>query len=586
MRKLHIYTIIALLLLPITLAVDSCGTYNTSTTLSNDLNTSATCITLNTNDTIFDCNNHIINYSQSAAGIGITITARKNIVIQNCILLTRYMPPYGVQAITSTATLTNLTIINNTIYHTPGSNTNPYVVYLSGPTDATISNNLIQLKHNSTITGVFFVNNVNSIINNNTINTTNTGNARDSYTISGAINNYLYVENNTMTGNTTISTARLYFISNTGTNIQVKNNFVTLNGQTTANAITSANLNNAQIINNTFYTTRETIVITGNNNTIENNTLTLNGGSASGTLQTTLHNSTINNNQISCYGPTAPNWCFRLTGGTNNIFTNNYMYNNATIVSGNTISYYINSATNYYFQNNKIKNTNSRSTLAAQAFGIQLINSTNITFINQSQYHDSTTNTRYLVTSNTSTATFTNYTLYDNNIEIAFSTPQIGSINNNITYTDFTFTTNSTLVNTTLQPLLNITTIITLPLTGTENAPSVDINLNNTYQVCSYCTNWQIQNSKITFTVPYWLRYATTTNGTTTTCTYSGTGNWALSCTDNCILNTNTSINGNITMTGTGTINLNAFWKFLTPHNRIYINTGCKLYINTGGGFR
>ncbi|MBM3234392.1 DUF2341 domain-containing protein [Candidatus Pacearchaeota archaeon] len=80
-----------------------------------------------------------------------------------------------------------------------------------------------------------------------------------------------------------------------------------------------------------------------------------------------------------------------------------------------------------------------------------------------------------------------------------------------------------------------------------------------------------------------------TVNASADTCTYSGSGNWALNCADNCVFSTTQTIGSgnNITITGTGTLtfNNNGRWAFTGTNQYITIASGCTLNINTGGGW-
>ena len=59
----------------------------------------------------------------------------------------------------------------------------------------------------------------------------------------------------------------------------------------------------------------------------------------------------------------------------------------------------------------------------------------------------------------------------------------------------------------------------------------------------------------------------------TDTCTYSGSGNWNINFTDNCIINSNTSIKGNLTVFGNyGNLTINATLNFTKSGSYIYIN--------------
>lgn len=71
-------------------------------------------------------------------------------------------------------------------------------------------------------------------------------------------------------------------------------------------------------------------------------------------------------------------------------------------------------------------------------------------------------------------------------------------------------------------------------------------------------------------------------------CTY-GIKNWALNCSDNCIFAATQTIAGgnNITTTETGTLTFNpgGKWSFTGANQFIFINSGCTLNINSGGGW-
>lgn len=76
---------------------------------------------------------------------------------------------------------------------------------------------------------------------------------------------------------------------------------------------------------------------------------------------------------------------------------------------------------------------------------------------------------------------------------------------------------------------------------------------------------------------------------TDSTCPYSGSGNWALNCADNCVFATTTTIanQDNVTITGTGALTFNngGKWSFTGSNQYVFINSGCTLNINTGGGW-
>ena len=66
------------------------------------------------------------------------------------------------------------------------------------------------------------------------------------------------------------------------------------------------------------------------------------------------------------------------------------------------------------------------------------------------------------------------------------------------------------------------------------------------------------------------------------TCTYSGSGNWNVNCSDNCVQNTNLTVNGNLTTFDTGNFTINATLNFSIVNSYIFMNTttnSCSVYI-------
>ena len=70
------------------------------------------------------------------------------------------------------------------------------------------------------------------------------------------------------------------------------------------------------------------------------------------------------------------------------------------------------------------------------------------------------------------------------------------------------------------------------------------------------------------------------------TCTAPDSGNWAITCSDNCVWDTNFIVPNNITITGSGTLTWNANMSFTSSHWEIYKEDGCKFVINPGGSIR
>ncbi|MBT4165891.1 hypothetical protein HOE04_02525 [archaeon] len=69
------------------------------------------------------------------------------------------------------------------------------------------------------------------------------------------------------------------------------------------------------------------------------------------------------------------------------------------------------------------------------------------------------------------------------------------------------------------------------------------------------------------------------------TCTPTA-GNWEIDCSDNCVKNTDFTVPDNITMTGSGTLTLNANMTFTKAHWKIYKEDNCEIIINPGGSIK
>lgn len=68
-------------------------------------------------------------------------------------------------------------------------------------------------------------------------------------------------------------------------------------------------------------------------------------------------------------------------------------------------------------------------------------------------------------------------------------------------------------------------------------------------------------------------------------CIPPATGNFSVDCSDYCNWTSADEIPGNITMTGSGLVNLSSAWNFTSSNQRITINSGCTFAISSGGEF-
>lgn len=69
-------------------------------------------------------------------------------------------------------------------------------------------------------------------------------------------------------------------------------------------------------------------------------------------------------------------------------------------------------------------------------------------------------------------------------------------------------------------------------------------------------------------------------------CTAPGSGNWNVDCSDNCVINTEQEVPGNLTLTGSGRMILFNNLTFTGNNQYIYVNSGCEIDINSGGGIK
>ena len=93
----------------------------------------------------------------------------------------------------------------------------------------------------------------------------------------------------------------------------------------------------------------------------------------------------------------------------------------------------------------------------------------------------------------------------------------------------------------------------------------------------------------VRFNVTDWSNYTIKEKpGAENTCTYGGAGNWLINCADQCVFSSVTTISegNNVTTTGSGSITFNSGgrWTFMGLLQYIFLNSGCQLNINSGGG--
>ena len=70
------------------------------------------------------------------------------------------------------------------------------------------------------------------------------------------------------------------------------------------------------------------------------------------------------------------------------------------------------------------------------------------------------------------------------------------------------------------------------------------------------------------------------------TCTPPESGDWPITCSDNCIKDVDFTVPANITLTDPGTFTLNANMTMTSAHWEIFKEDGCEIVINSAGSIR
>ena len=116
--------------------LSSAGTY----TLSTDVTASGTCFTISASNVKLDCANHLINYSQSATGVGVLINnGLSGVTVANCRIEqgSTSTNSYALQAATSSPAVTNLLVENVTLVSYGDSSR---TLYFDNVSHATVKN--------------------------------------------------------------------------------------------------------------------------------------------------------------------------------------------------------------------------------------------------------------------------------------------------------------------------------------------------------------------------------------------------------------------------------------------------------------
>lgn len=462
--------------------LSSAGVYN----LTQNVNSSGTCFTINGNNVVLDCQGYSINHSQvSPTTYGVYFSGNGNITVKNCKFTvgnTSITSGYSMYLPTGNH---NHTIWNNTFY---SQARNAYMILGQSLKDSNISNNYLEMTSETRqdYTFMYFDKLNNSVVNNNIINGSNGGRGKKGIYCANCgnnrvSNNYVNIQgnyssilgidfasggsHNNITFNTIIlnGTDNNYGISISSviTNNSISNNNITIRPegntnagiflQSASNVTVHHNIINFQSVINAYgiysITTNNNIKILDNNistptdprglgnsgiyftNTFNSSEITGNIINVSGVqsqygFYLDITHSLISNNSIYTYG----------TGGTQN-----YGLTITTGVGNNTIT------------NNKVKTYGTN-----QNYALYILNSNN-NIIRENNFTSTGTGTsNYAVYINNVTASFVRNNLFDNNRIVHEEGSGVGifinsRIENNTFLNNYIYSINRTLITDNVQ---------------------------------------------------------------------------------------------------------------------------------------
>jgi hypothetical protein len=201
-------------------------TLNQSTTLTQNLQGSGTCVTIGNNSVTLNCNNFSILYdSAGIGGDGIVIASRTNVIIENCTI--RDINASGAAGIGINVTGSTVRLRNNNIL-TNGSRDNHGITLFTSTTTSLIANNTISTKGTlSNNTGILVSFSTLLNITDNTVFTNGTFN-------NFGIRTDDFSENNRITNNSVFTDGNASFnigiYIDLSDNTRVERNRITTNG--------------------------------------------------------------------------------------------------------------------------------------------------------------------------------------------------------------------------------------------------------------------------------------------------------------------------------------------------------------------
>lgn len=503
-----------------TLGCQELNTANTVYALARNVNTGGTCFNITANNVTLDCNNYMINYSQTNVGYGIYNNGKNSSTIKNCniVLGSNTASSFGIYFLGSS---NYGQIINNTILIPASAST---AIYLSSSLNNLLSANSITGTHH----GIHLQtsSNYNNLTNNN-VNTTSQigiylqdsskGNIISNNIVQSATSNSIYLRtlsnNNTVIENTLIN-GNVYTVNVANSH----NNTIFLN-KMTSNSTTGVSV---------IYTS-----LSSSYNIFLNNTV--NGINAFGVLQqnSTYNNFSFNNItsklNIGVALDVESNYNFYSFNNITNLQTNGgvqinaksnyntFISNNITSVS-NGVLLRGGSASNNFTQNDIKSSASSGMIYLESSDEINNIFSNNFLVFNSSvisQINFGSSNQNGTILSNQQIFNYTlhplgNYLIIENTTvgKIIFTSPVSGNGTNLVgtLSSDIIFGNNSVFVNSDRSVGLNKSANVTL-----YNVPT---NFTNPAILkdgvsCTDCYNFTGLNSGIVqFNVSSWSNYS------------------------------------------------------------------------------
>ncbi len=436
-------------------------TINESATLSQDLASNDTCITIGNNSLVLDCAGYGIRYNANGGDneYGVASDNFTNIAVRNCNIMDINQSGLNGYAIYFT-NISNSTVENNNIT-TNGTGNNRGIRLQACANNDIINNKIAARGSSSNNYGIYLfdASSGNSITGNN-ITTNGTNTDVGIYCDYGSNNNT--ISHNLIETNGTAYNYGIFLTANA--NNTVSNNIISTKGSTT---------NNYGIY----------LYSTASGHNVTNNSITTNGTSDNYGifLYTNINNNNINNNIITTGGSLNNNIGIYLAVGV----SGNNVSNNVVSTTGTTDNYGIRLQ---LFAENNTFDYNNISTLGTLSYAIK-IQSSNYSFFNRTILNNPA---QWINVSDTSQNNFTNTTFETPNGSI--NIPGVFTLNStkDITKSQLNITANRAFLNSTYLPALNTSAIITLyGISYITPKSQVDYNDSGDYVDCpaSQCSN-------------------------------------------------------------------------------------------------